>query len=174
MKERITADEMVDAIVLQLQKIASAAGVASDPGRPMSDVYDALDECMTANTGAADITSLYEAIFALMAQSRKGADEAEKRSESCAQVYFIQRADGNIKIGYSYDPLQRKGQLQTQYDCEMTLLATLKGARVKEKELHGRFAAARVKGEWFAPSHELMSFIKEVALNHRAPSLNFQ
>lgn len=130
---------------------------------------------MASNTGAAEMTILYEAIFSLMAQSRKSAVEDEKRSENGSLVYFIKRPDGCIKIGYSHDPIQRKSQLQTQYECEMTLLATIKGARIKEREMHEHFASFRVSGEWFEPSDELISFIDKVAVeNNIQPSLQFQ
>lgn len=94
-------------------------------------------------------------------------------------VYFLQRADGDIKIGTSHTWRfhSRLRQLAKQHG-ELTLLGVVEGSRAKERELHMRFTAYRrhVIGrkwlfgkyasqkywtEFFEPSEELLTFITE-------------
>lgn len=158
----ISAPGVVDALVKQMQALAHAASVASNAASSMESVYEAVDICMTADTGAADMKGIYDAIIALAVSQRSNSESAVKKSEEGASVYFIQRADGLVKIGFSHSPQLRLSQLKTQHGCGMTLLATTQGARLKEAELHKKFAEDRVAGEWFHPSDQLMQFIKSL------------
>jgi hypothetical protein len=45
----------------------------------------------------------------------------------------------------------------------LRLLAIETGRHAREAELHERFAADRMHGEWFRPSASLLSYIAEVA-----------
>lgn len=77
-------------------------------------------------------------------------------------VYFIQSGDaGNIKIGTtSGDPRLRLGSLQTGNPEKLRLLVAVPGGVRVEHSLHARFASARVTGEWFEPTKELVSFVE--------------
>lgn len=158
----ISAPGVVDALVKQMQALAHAASVASDAASSMESVYEAMEACMAADTGAADMKGVYDAIIALAITQKAGNDSVTKKDESVASVYFIQRADGLVKIGFSYCPKLRLSQLKTQHQCDMALLATTRGARAKEKELHTAFAEDRVAREWFNPSIRLMQYIKSL------------
>jgi len=68
------------------------------------------------------------------------------------QVYFLRR-ETLIKIGYSNTPARRAQQLNAE------LLATIPGGAEEERELHRRFAAHWVHGEWFHPTSELIASI---------------
>lgn len=75
-------------------------------------------------------------------------------------VYFIRAEDrGLIKIGVAKDPWSRLGKLRADCPCAVALLAFEDGDETREKELHERFASARLKGEWFAPIPELIAHI---------------
>lgn len=74
-------------------------------------------------------------------------------------VYFIQAASGPIKIGRAADARVRCAELQTGSHEELVLLATLKGGRVVERELHRRFAEHRIRGEWFHPHADILAHI---------------
>ena len=79
-------------------------------------------------------------------------------------VYFIQRgAFGPIKIGTAADPAARLRALQTGSDEPLRLLGSMDGGRPMEASLHRRFGRARLSGEWFSPSTDLLGFIAEVS-----------
>jgi hypothetical protein len=76
-------------------------------------------------------------------------------------IYFIQSLDGGpVKIGYSKDVDSRRSQLEYYYGRPLALLATIKGGRDKEREIHERFSHLRLeRTELFRPTVELMEFI---------------
>lgn len=88
---------------------------------------------------------------------------AKQRDQSV--IYYLQRADDLIKIGYSCRLKTRISTLQ-QVHGSLTLLATHPGYRSAERALHQRFADDRVEGEWFLPSDDLLAHIALV--NRRA------
>lgn len=75
-----------------------------------------------------------------------------------SQVYFI-RAGEAVKIGRSTKPYERIADLSTAHHHKLELLATIDGGSKEEKALHRKFAALRIKGEWFRYSAELSKFI---------------
>lgn len=85
--------------------------------------------------------------------------------EGKAVIYFVQdQSVHHIKIGFTDgDPEGRLKALQTGSPTGLVLLLTIPGDRTKERELHERFAAARVHGEWFKPTPELLAFMLEQA-----------
>lgn len=79
-------------------------------------------------------------------------------------VYFIQTSGSKrIKIGYSKNPKSRLGDLQCSCPDELVVLALLRSHRDDESDLHARFEKYWVRGEWFEPGPELLSYIAEVA-----------
>jgi hypothetical protein len=77
-------------------------------------------------------------------------------------VYFITaRQVGMVKIGCAYEPFKRLADLQGGSPVELVLEGVRKGAYREEREFHARFAALRVRGEWFTLSAELESVIAE-------------
>lgn len=77
-------------------------------------------------------------------------------------VYFIQNTDTkHIKIGYSDNVKKRFSQLQTTSPQELTILTMCEGGIELEKELHNKFNDYYVRGEWFNPSEELISYINK-------------
>lgn len=80
-------------------------------------------------------------------------------------IYFIQaQGIGHIKIGFTDgDPLVRMSQLQPSSPVPLVLMATTSGTQEVEKQLHKRFAEHRVRGEWFKPVSELLTYIAECA-----------
>jgi hypothetical protein len=76
-------------------------------------------------------------------------------------IYFLQSLDSlDIKIGYTGESAEvRLAQLQTGNPAGLRLLAEIPGERADEYELHLRFAACRVRGEWFRPTPELLSYL---------------
>lgn len=80
------------------------------------------------------------------------------------RVYFA-RLGSLIKIGISVDPERRCRNLNAE------LLVSCTGGMDLERKLHERFAAHRVRGEWFHPVAELeqhiADLIEEIAHCHR-------
>lgn len=75
-------------------------------------------------------------------------------------IYFLQRQNGDIKIGYTSDYYNRLASLKSEHG-ELKFLAGEDGLVEREQELHKRFAAMRysLKQEWFAPNDTLMEYI---------------
>lgn len=77
-------------------------------------------------------------------------------------IYFFQAEGvGHIKIGFTdgTDASFRLADLQTGSPVPLRLLGTMPGTADDEKNLHRRFAAHRVHGEWFLPVPDLLALI---------------
>lgn len=92
-------------------------------------------------------------------QIRSGLDPSQRETV----IYFIQSEHGGeIKIGRADDVAKRLAGLQTSRPDKLLILAAAPGSTQQERELHDRFAAHRVKGEWFSPVAELMQLVADV------------
>lgn len=77
-------------------------------------------------------------------------------------VYFIGSTRGGpVKIGFSVAPRRRLGELQTASPVRLEILGLLAGTRETEQELHEKFSAHRMSGEWFSPCVEITDFIRD-------------
>ncbi len=75
-------------------------------------------------------------------------------------IYFIQAGEGGpIKIGFAESVTKRFRTLQTGHHEKLVLLTYLDGNVRQERRLHREFRAARIRGEWFRPTPELLAFI---------------
>lgn len=81
-------------------------------------------------------------------------------------VYFIQAVSGGpIKIGVGVDPARRLMALQPGNPERLRIIGVIRDAgREQERNLHFKFRASRMHGEWFEPSPELLAFIESTAL----------
>ena len=66
-------------------------------------------------------------------------------------------ATGPVKIGYSYDPEVRVGEVQHGNPRQLRLLGYFPGTMDDEANLHARFIKQNLIGEWFRPTKELLS-----------------
>lgn len=65
-------------------------------------------------------------------------------------IYFLEAVGlGLVKIGCSIDPRTRLQKLDEMMPCDTRVLLVREGGKAHEQELHRRFAAQRVRGEWF-------------------------
>ena len=80
-------------------------------------------------------------------------------------VYFIQAVDGGpIKIGVSTNVPRRLLELQLCCPCKLRILGVIPGCNPElEPEIHARFAALRLHGEWFTPAEGLFEYIQTAA-----------
>ncbi len=84
------------------------------------------------------------------------------RSECQGYVYFIQAIpDGPIKIGWCGASLKlRMATLRTTSPVPLDFLGVIRCyTRQMEYDYHVRFGAARLHGEWFEPTAELLDYI---------------
>src|ERR1043166_2341981 len=65
-------------------------------------------------------------------------------------VYFIRVGqDGPVKIGRANNPTQRLIDLQVSHYEELRLIRTVPGNKGVERWMQQRFAADRIRGEWY-------------------------
>jgi hypothetical protein len=83
------------------------------------------------------------------------------RQATC-NVYFIRdSSSGAIKIGRTDGPVKaRMASIQTGMIGTLSLLGVIRRVPPEtEKQLHWRFRASRIRGEWFRASPDLMAYI---------------
>jgi len=77
-------------------------------------------------------------------------------------VYFLQGAKTKlVKIGFSRFPQHRARLHQCGSPDLLKLVGLMVADRLAEGQIHRIFAKDRLHGEWFKPSPELLSFVKE-------------
>jgi hypothetical protein len=81
-------------------------------------------------------------------------------------VYFVQAGKaGPIKIGSSCDVERRLKSMQSHNHRKLRLIGQFKSVGYfSERDTHRRFAAARIRGEWFRPSDEMHEFINAISV----------
>lgn len=125
------------------------------PGTPESHVFIWRYKQLLAQSGAK----------AKVRMTRVNAIRTAAGEHEFFEVYFIQSGDGGpIKIGYSTNVAVRLADLQTASPHDLTLLASLPGGPKLEKVIHRGFDEHRIKGEWFRPAEDLLTFIEEVRI----------
>ena len=82
-------------------------------------------------------------------------------------VYMFYGA-GKVKIGTSRDPVARLDKLQNSSAAALQVVWIAFGGRRREDELHDRFHADRLYGEWFRLSDDIRAFI-EACSTAKAP-----
>ncbi len=87
------------------------------------------------------------------------------------KVYLIRcKLSGRVKIGIATKPVARLHNLQLMSPTELELICSCKGGRTYEREIHERFAAQRLHGEWFNLTREQVRSIAEEMNGHPTPS----
>lgn len=79
-------------------------------------------------------------------------------------VYFVQAANGHVKIGKSNDIWRRSRAIESQNAIGAWLAAfivTDDNGEILERQLHRRFEAERIHHEWFYPTAELVQLMLE-------------
>lgn len=103
-------------------------------------------------------------------------DIARAEREARTPVYFVEGA-GLVKIGFATFPVERFMGMLTSCPIPLSLLASMPGGPRVEAELHRRFAADRMHGEWFRRSPDLDAVIASAPVQYgdefqnRLPSL---
>jgi hypothetical protein len=78
-------------------------------------------------------------------------------------IYFIQCGNslGPIKIGYTENLAGRVSQLQAGNPYPLFVLKAIEGTVSQEQCIQAKFHELCIRGEWFTPSQQLISFIEE-------------
>ncbi|HEX5585298.1 GIY-YIG nuclease family protein [Gaiella sp.] len=84
-------------------------------------------------------------------------------------VYFIQEwpcEDGPIKIGFSGDVGERLRVLRSKTRLDLHVIGWFPATLSVERDLHKRFSAIRLHGEWFEATPELLGVVELVRALH--------
>jgi len=76
-------------------------------------------------------------------------------------IYFVQRADGLIKVGFSDDFENRFDRLSKSHPG-LKVIRVIEGDRRREKSFHHALRSHHEYGEWFRPEPEVFDFIENV------------
>ena len=82
-------------------------------------------------------------------------------------VYFMRPIlpsgiESPIKIGCSREPFTRLKESEIWSPFPLEMLTMAPGGHGDERRLHRRFAAVRIRSEWFRATSELMNVIEEI------------
>lgn len=95
-------------------------------------------------------------------KGRKLIAARREKAPRVTNIYFLRaKATGLIKIGRSENVSRRVAKLQTGSSEPLELIGSIRDSSggLLETAIHRDFAAARVRGEWFAPDPALLDFI---------------
>jgi hypothetical protein len=83
-------------------------------------------------------------------------------------VYLIRSDSGHYKIGRTKNPDNRieTFKLQLPIEVEYEHLVKSDDMVTLERDLHARFEAKRINGEWFDLEPEDVIYIKSLGINH--------
>lgn len=84
-----------------------------------------------------------------------------RKATSRTSVYFMSCRSA-IKIGYAKDPHRRVQAHQISQPHKVGLMVTVPGGRELEREYHRRFAAYRLRGEWFSDAQDILDEVKRL------------
>jgi hypothetical protein len=137
----------------------------SQIGRALAAELKAADRA--AQALREDLSSLHEAFRELRAMVEAAAPKDERRGF----VYLIGHPRA-VKIGWSdRHPAEPGGRLSTlqiaSYE-DLQLLGLIEAPFSLERELHRRFAAHWIRGEWFARTEEILDYFAEHGIRHEA------
>lgn len=90
---------------------------------------------------------------------------AAEREERGADVVYVARnpRSGHVKIGVASSVARRLSEFRRASGEPIELVAIVGYGYSLEQKLHGRFAAARLRGEWFDPANpELAHWLQRI------------
>ena len=83
-------------------------------------------------------------------------------SHRSSVVYFVRRADGAVKIGWTSDLERRLRELRKESRTTITLLAAIPGDKPDELRLQKRFVEYAIGDEWFTESPKIIAFVTSI------------
>jgi hypothetical protein len=91
-----------------------------------------------------------------------GTKAVQEFRDGRSYVYFVGAETGLVKIGVSNAPLERITTMQMGSPVILRFLALVEGTAKLERRYHDRFAAHRVRGEWFKRVPEIQAEIERL------------
>ena len=73
-------------------------------------------------------------------------------------LVYLFGAPGVLKIGFTTNVAGRFSNLRASVPMELSVLGLLRASRDVERDLHKRFAAHRLRGEWYRDINEIREF----------------
>lgn len=93
-----------------------------------------------------------------------------QRPDQTGTIYFIAPVGGGpIKIGITQNLALRFRGLMGGSPVPLEILATAPGTMWDEWEIHARYAADRLRFEWFEPTAQLLAVISAIKDSGRLP-----
>jgi hypothetical protein len=86
-----------------------------------------------------------------------GATPPAIRRQIHSSIYFVGCDSGPVKIGLSINVKNRLATLQSACPFKLKILAIVSGGRSGEADYHRKFSSARLHGEWFERSPEILA-----------------
>ena len=76
-------------------------------------------------------------------------------------IYFLEAANGLIKIGYSGNVSRRIKDIAFMSPLPLRLITTMAGTKKQERLIHSFFR--RSHGEWFYPDPRLLKYLGKIS-----------
>jgi T5orf172 domain len=164
-EEHLPPNDRLDDVGWEIFRSCTARGMSAEEAahQAMTGTYR-LRRMVRDNVQAGEIRDLVHLLEQLLPGPARGTPfdtQAPQQLEFWREhlpdtrfVYFIQAGDtGPVKIGLANTPEERARTLQTGNHRELHLRHVVPGSGDVERQLHDRFAAARIRGEWFGRAY---------------------
>jgi hypothetical protein len=136
------------------------------PGRPETWVIVDRGREISLSLRAGDKTAAEERLRQYCVEAGKAPGESDRLHGRKGTVYFISTEEVPnfpIKIGIAWQAAElRTASINTHCPYQLEILASFEGTLWHERILHERFAADRLRGEWFKRSVNVMRFLLEL------------
>jgi hypothetical protein len=87
--------------------------------------------------------------------------EKPRRKVTKLYLYAIRaEPSGTIKIGTTRHPQKRLNQIRSANHEQITLLFAISCEKVDELVVHGHLNPARIRGEWYRPTPEVLAWVE--------------
>lgn len=149
--------------LILLAVLAKAADEAHSPESPL-EAFSTLNaiSAVVPDGFSPLVSSISDAIRTAAAHTAISIAKDTRPKKSESTVYFAEKSDGLIKIGFAHDVDERMKQISAMAGSDLSILVTTNGGSIEEASLHRRFASAKRHSEWFEPTPELLNFIAEL------------
>ena len=79
-------------------------------------------------------------------------------------IYVLADGVARVKIGWTGDDVQRRASAVSMASgCELVIAAQFRGTVAEERQIHARFADARIRGEWFHRTPAVVAWIDSLS-----------
>lgn len=165
-RRRFVLEYMID---FNQTQAAIRAGYSSSPAAAKVTGSRLLATPLIAEAIATSIATMDENLKAIALRTlalarQKGHAVRRTTAPNHGAVYFLQESYGLVKIGKAVNAPTRIAELAAlmPYPVTVLLVVPTDNRHQLEAEFHARFAAKRVRGEWFRLTHEDVTDLRRV------------